>query len=48
MPPKLANSTKLKMHVYMEFMADEPFANSEDVWNKPLGRGNEVKLHPRE
>nr|DAD19561.1 TPA_asm: hypothetical protein HUJ06_021024 [Nelumbo nucifera] len=41
MPPKLANGTKLKMQVYMEFTANESFAISEDVWNKPLGRGNE-------
>nr|DAD47534.1 TPA_asm: hypothetical protein HUJ06_017471 [Nelumbo nucifera] len=31
-----------------EFTADESFAISEDVWNKPLGRGSEIRLHLRD
>ncbi|KAK1400786.1 hypothetical protein POM88_000391 [Heracleum sosnowskyi] len=31
-----------------ESKADGAFAMSEDTWNEPLGRGTEIRLHPRE
>uniref|UniRef100_A0A5B7AYB7 Endoplasmin homolog n=1 Tax=Davidia involucrata TaxID=16924 RepID=A0A5B7AYB7_DAVIN len=36
-----------KQYVW-ESKADGSFAVSEDVWNEPLGRGTEIKLHLRE
>ncbi|XP_010246858.1 PREDICTED: endoplasmin homolog [Nelumbo nucifera] len=36
-----------KQHVW-ESKADGSFAISEDVWNEPLGRGTEIRLHLRE
>ncbi|KAL5706489.1 heat shock protein 90 [Ranunculus cassubicifolius] len=36
-----------KQYVW-ESKADGAFAISEDVWNEPLGRGTEIKLHLRE
>lgn len=31
-----------------ESKADGAFAISEDVWNEPLGRGTEIRLHLRD
>ncbi|XP_075484130.1 endoplasmin homolog isoform X2 [Primulina tabacum] len=36
-----------KQHVW-ESKADGAFAISEDVWNEPLGRGTEIRLHLRD
>ncbi|KAL2492867.1 Endoplasmin-like protein [Abeliophyllum distichum] len=36
-----------KQHVW-ELKADGAFAVSEDVWNDPLGRGIEIRLHLRD
>ncbi|CAA2958316.1 endoplasmin homolog [Olea europaea subsp. europaea] len=36
-----------KQHVW-ESKADGAFAVSEDVWNEPLGRGTEIRLHLRD
>ncbi|KAF8023561.1 hypothetical protein BT93_F0924 [Corymbia citriodora subsp. variegata] len=36
-----------KQYVW-ESKADGAFAISEDIWNEPLGRGTEIKLHLRE
>ncbi|XP_073118951.1 endoplasmin homolog isoform X2 [Henckelia pumila] len=36
-----------KQHVW-ESKADGAFAISEDIWNEPLGRGTEIRLHLRD
>ncbi|WOL13170.1 hypothetical protein Cni_G21939 [Canna indica] len=36
-----------KQHVW-ESKADGSFAISEDIWNEPLGRGTEIRLHLRD
>ena len=41
-------SFKFPFRYVWESKADGAFAISEDVWNEPLGRGTEIRLHLRE